>query len=277
MALFEICGINSRSNFKTTEHDELEDVLSSFKTIGNPCQLALPPLSCPSNTYSKNPVDEHGREMKINYDHGTTTLGFKYQGGIVLAVDSRATGGQYIGSGSVKKIIEINDFLLGTMAGGAADCTYWERVLSKQCRLYELRNKERISVAAASKLLVNMVYNYKGMGLSMGVMIAGWDKKGPGLYYVDNDGTRTPGQVFSVGSGSLYAYGVLDSGYKPDLTDEEAYELGRRAIYHATYRDASSGGIIRVYHIKSTGWVKISEQDCTELHYQYEEAERTSK
>ncbi len=69
--------------------------------------------------------------------------------------------------------------------------------------------------------------------------------KGPGLYYVDNDGTRTPGQVFSVGSGSLYAYGVLDSGYRPDLTDEEAYELGRRAIYHATYRDASSGGIIR--------------------------------
>lgn len=77
----------------------------------------------------------------------------------------------------MKKIIEINDFLLGTMAGGAADCVYWERVLSKQCRLYELRNKERISVAAASKLLVNMVYNYKGMGLSLGVMIAGWDKK----------------------------------------------------------------------------------------------------
>ena len=99
-------------------------------------------------------------------------------------MDSRATGGMYIGSGSVKKIIEINKFLLGTMAGGAADCTYWERVLSKQvrlsfhfsmkenirvmfptcymqCRLYELRNRERISVAAASKLLSNMAYNYK--------------------------------------------------------------------------------------------------------------------
>ena len=37
----------------------------------------------------------------------------------------------------------------------------------KPCRIYELRNKERISVAAASKLLANMVYNYKGMGLSM--------------------------------------------------------------------------------------------------------------
>lgn len=73
----------------------------------------------------------------------------------------------------MKKVIEINPYLLGTMAGGAADCTFWERVLGMECRLYELRNKERISVAAASKLLSNMVYGYKGMGLSMGTMIAG--------------------------------------------------------------------------------------------------------
>jgi len=45
-------------------------------------------------------------------------------------------------------------------------------------------------------------------------MVAGWDPTGPALYYVDSDGQRTKGQVFSVGSGSLYAYGVLDSGYK---------------------------------------------------------------
>jgi hypothetical protein len=28
-------------------------------------------------------------------------------------------------SGTVKKVIEINKYLLGTMAGGAADCQYW--------------------------------------------------------------------------------------------------------------------------------------------------------
>eukprot|EP00088_Acartia_fossae_P069518 TRINITY_DN9102_c0_g1_i1.p1 TRINITY_DN9102_c0_g1~~TRINITY_DN9102_c0_g1_i1.p1 ORF type:complete len:183 (+),score=54.45 TRINITY_DN9102_c0_g1_i1:2-550(+) len=177
----------------------------------------------------------------------------------------------YIGSGSVKKIIEINRYLLGTMAGGAADCTYWERTLSKQCRLYELRNRERISVAAASKILANIAYNYKGMGLSMGVMIAGYDKRGPGLYYVDSDGERTAGQVFSVGSGSIFAYGVLDQGYRYDLEDEEAYDLGRRAIYHATFRDAASGGIVRVYHMKPTGFEVISEEDCKELHYRYAE------
>lgn len=45
-------------------------------------------------------------------------------------------------------------------------------------------------------------------------MVAGWDLNGPGLYYVDSDGQRTSGKVFSVGSGSLYAYGVLDEGYR---------------------------------------------------------------
>ena len=75
------------------------------------------------------------------------------------------------------------------MAGGAADCSFWERQLSKQCRLHELRNKERISVAAASKILANMVYSYKGMGLSMGTMVAGWDKK------VYTTHTHTPKKV----------------------------------------------------------------------------------
>lgn len=103
-------------------------------------------------------------------------MAFKFQHGIIVAVDSRATAGAYIASQTVKKVIEINPYLLGTMAGGAADCSFWERNLGRECRLYELRNKERISVAAASKLLSNMVYSYKGMGLSMGTMVTGWDK-----------------------------------------------------------------------------------------------------
>lgn len=54
----------------------------------------------------------------------------------------------------------------------------------------------------------------------MGCMLGGFDKTGPNLYYLDNDGTRIKGDLFSVGSGSTYAYGVLDSEYKYDLTVE---------------------------------------------------------
>ena len=85
-------------------------------------------------------------------------------------------------------------------------------------------------------------------------MICGWDKTGPAVYYVDNDGTRLKGDLFSVGSGSTFAYGVLDQGYHWDLTDEEAQELGRRSIYAAGHRDAFSGNTINLYHIKEDGW-----------------------
>ena len=47
-----------------------------------------------------------------------------------------------------------------------------------------------------------------------------------------------------MGSGSLYAYGIMDQGYKWDLSVEDAIELGRRAIYHATFRDCASGGTV---------------------------------
>lgn len=206
----------------------------------------------------------------MDFKKGTTTLGFVFEKGIIIAVDSRASMGSYIGSQTVKKVIEINDFLLGTMAGGAADCSFWERHLTRLCRLHELRHKERITVSAASKILANIFFQYRGQGLSCGTMVAGWDKKGPSLYMVDDQGDRHKGLRFSVGSGSTFAYGVLDTGYKWDLSVEEAVELGRRAIYHATHRDGASGGVVRVYHVHEKGWTKvIAGEDVNELHYMY--------
>lgn len=78
--------------------------------------------------------------------------------------------------------------------------------------------------------------------------------QGPAIFYVDSDGTRLRGDLFSVGSGSTFAYGVLDQGYRWDLTDEEAHELGRRSIYAAGHRDAFSGNTCNLYHVKEHGW-----------------------
>lgn len=43
-------------------------------------------------------TDEDSPEYKIKIQHGTTTLAFQFQGGVVVAVDSRATMGNYIGT-----------------------------------------------------------------------------------------------------------------------------------------------------------------------------------
>lgn len=89
-------------------------------------------------------------------------------------------------------------------------------------------------------------------------MICGWDKTGPALFYVDSDGTRLKGDLFSVGSGSTFAYGVLDQGYSYDLSDEDAQELGRRSIYAAGHRDAFSGNSVNLFHVRENGWEFVS-------------------
>lgn len=245
--------------------------MMSLSSIDAPSTFLLPSVPNAAEFVRTNFSAEKGKDydQDIKFMKGTTTLAFKFQGGIIVSVDSRATQGAYIASGSVKKVIEINPYLLGTMAGGAADCQFWERDLGRQCRMYELRNKERISVAAASKLLANTMFQYRGYGLSMGTMITGWDKTGPQLFYVDNDATRLKGNLFSVGSGSTYAYGVLDNHYRMDLSVEEAIELGKRAITHATYRDASSGGINNVYHVTESGWKQVWRGDTSDMYYEY--------
>lgn len=161
MALQELLKVKFNPNFTNQKPDDelIEDEIEYIKNL-TPTNLPLSLVNQMSDR--KLLFDETGKKICINYNKGTTTLAFKYKGGICVAVDSRATGGNHIASSTIQKIIPINQYLLGTMAGGAADCSYWERVLSLRCRMYELRNRERISVAAASKLFANMLYGYKG-------------------------------------------------------------------------------------------------------------------
>lgn len=75
-------------------------------------------------------------------------------------------------------------------------------------------------------------------------MIAGIDNRGPSIFHVNSTGENIKQtKICSLGSGSLYAYGFLDTYYQSKMTDEEAINLGRQAIMHATYRDIGSGGV----------------------------------
>lgn len=83
-------------------------------------KFALPPVPRPSAFLRAATDDYSNPNCPIKIAHGTTTLAFRFKGGIIVATDSRATAGSWIASQTVKKVIEINPMLLGTMAGGAA-------------------------------------------------------------------------------------------------------------------------------------------------------------
>lgn len=83
-------------------------------------KFALPPVPRPAAFLRAATDDYSNPNCPIKIAHGTTTLAFRFKGGIIVATDSRATAGNWIASQTVKKVIEINPMLLGTMAGGAA-------------------------------------------------------------------------------------------------------------------------------------------------------------
>jgi len=199
---------------------------------------------------------------KLEFAHGTTTLAFTFNGGIIAAVDSRASIGSFVGSKTTQKVLPVSSKILGTMAGGAADCSFWIRKLQAEAKVHELTYSKTITVARASNLLADALYGNRGLGLSVGTMIMGFDdQNGASIYYIDDTGVRIKGDMFSVGSGSTYALGIVDTEKRENLSEDEAILLGVKAIRHATFRDAYSGGYIAVYVITSGGWRKVFSED----------------
>ena len=107
--------------------------------------------------------------------HGTTTLAFVCGNSIVLAVDSKASVGSYVGSRTVKKIFPISSHILATMAGGAADCAFLIRRTACQAKVLEYEHGSPLRVFSVAKLLAASLREYRGSELSVGTMVAGFD------------------------------------------------------------------------------------------------------
>ena len=92
--------------------------------------------------------------------HGTTTLSFKYHDGIIVAIDSRASIGSYVGSRTVKKIFPITNTIIGTMAGGAADCTYCLRQTETHVKKLEYQYGTTLKVIEVANVLSSIIQQY---------------------------------------------------------------------------------------------------------------------
>jgi 20S proteasome subunit beta 5 len=187
--------------------------------------------------------------------HGTTTLSFIFQDGLIVAVDSRASMGKYVGSSTTKKVFPITSHIMGTMAGGAADCSHYIRYTTRVMKLLEHRSNAHMPIKSIASLLAKTLREARGAQLSVGTMIGGYDltKNQPQLFYVDNDGNCVSGDHFCVGSGSQLAYSVVDGKDFKHMSLSEAMDLAMMAIRFATYRDGYSGGYINLFHVTAEG------------------------
>ncbi|XP_068196968.1 proteasome subunit beta type-11a [Antennarius striatus] len=262
MALEEICGFSleaSTASHRAIDGDDfgLKRLNESERSGGIPLRFFLPAPS----------VRSAPAQRPFPLSHGTTTLGFVFQDGVVAAADTRASAGGLVACPAVSKITPLHSHLVVTSSGSGADCMLWERILSREVRLYQLRHKRRLSIRGTAKLLSFMLHPFKGTDVCVALTLCGWDLEGPQVIYVCSDGARLQGEVFSVGSGSPYAYGVLDRELRWNLSEDEAMALAREAVFRATHRDAYSGNSVDLFHITAQGWSRRRREDLREEYY----------
>ncbi|XP_051929840.1 proteasome subunit beta type-11b [Hippocampus zosterae] len=212
--------------------------------------------------------------LPFEMSHGTTTLAFTFQGGALAAGDTRSSCNGRVSRPDAQKVKPIHSHLVATSSGTSADCALWKRILTRELRLYQLRHGRRVSTCGAAKLLWRMLLPFKGTKLCVATTLCGWDESGPAVFYVHSNGRRLRGTLFSVGSGSPYAYGVLDQAVEWGMTAEEATRVAREAVYRATHRDAYSGNCVDVYLVTSTGWTRTRREDLKEEYYRERKTRR---
>ncbi len=201
---------------------------------------------------------------------GTTTVGLVAKDGIVLATDKRATAGYLIVDKKAKKIHKITDSIALTIAGSVSDAQKIISWLRTELKLLSLKVLRDVYVTEAAHLLANIVY-YKVREFSMiesiaHFIIGGKDRDDFKLYDVFPDGSITPVDDFvSSGSGSVFAYGVLETNYNNNLRIDDAIALAARAVNAALQRDIASGNGIEILTITNNGIEYIESEKINKL------------
>ncbi|MCW4028501.1 MAG: archaeal proteasome endopeptidase complex subunit beta [Candidatus Bathyarchaeota archaeon] len=184
---------------------------------------------------------------------GATTIGIVFKDGVILAAEKRVTYGYFIMSRGGKKVFKVTDRIGVACAGLVGDMQILAREMEAQTNLYNMDVGRGISVRSASKLLANVLFNRRYSPLFAQTIVGGVDEEGPSIYILDVLGSLIPDKYAVVGSGTEIAMGVVEEGYKDDLTEEEAKALVKRAVKSAISRDSMSGDGLDLLIITKAG------------------------
>ena len=187
---------------------------------------------------------------------GTTTVGLTCKDGVVFASEQRATMGSLIAHKNTQKIFKIDNHIVATIAGSVGDAQNLMKYISAEVALYQLRNNIQMSIDSAATLTANTLHSARFAPYFVQTLLGGVDTKGPKIYSLDPSGGLIPDDFISTGSGSVFAYGVLEDRYSKDLTVDEGIDVAIRALKSAMERDTYSGNGILVSIVKTDGGYK---------------------
>lgn len=180
--------------------------------------------------------------------HGTTVLAIKYQGGVVITGDRRATEGFQIAGREMEKVFKIDAHSAMAIAGTAGPAIEMAKLFQTELEHYEKLEGIQLSCEGKANKLGQMVKANLPMvfqGLIVIPIFVGYDhRRGEGrIFKYDVTGGRyEESEYHSIGSGGKDARNTIREHYRKRLTEEEAVKLALLALYNAAEEDVGTGG-----------------------------------
>uniref|UniRef100_A0A7C2ZQ65 Proteasome subunit beta n=1 Tax=Ignisphaera aggregans TaxID=334771 RepID=A0A7C2ZQ65_9CREN len=189
---------------------------------------------------------------------GATAVGIKVADGVVIGAEKRISYGGFVLSKAGKKVFKIADRMAMAAAGLFGDMQTLSRLISAEVMYRERLTSKKVGVKATAKLLSAILYSYKLLPFISEIILAGYDEEGFHLYVLDPVGSLIEDDYAAVGTGAAIAVGIIESGYRKDLTLSEAEDLCVRAVKAAASRDVMSGDGIDLAIVSRDGVVEKS-------------------
>jgi 20S proteasome subunit beta 2 len=183
---------------------------------------------------------------------GTTIVGVTYKSGVVLCADTRSTSGPVVADKNCEKIHFISPKIMCCGAGTAADTGRVTRMASKEMSLFSYKHMKDPYVSHCQRYICDYLFSYGGQ-IGAALVLGGIDISGPSLYAISPNGYSSKVDYTSLGSGSYAAISILESGFRKDLSKEEAIRLGCEAVKAGILNDLYSGSNVDVCIIDYSG------------------------
>lgn len=185
---------------------------------------------------------------ELEVTHGTTVVACRYDQGVVIAGDRRATSGNLISHRTMQKVFAADRWSGVAIAGAAGPALEMVKLFQMQLEHYEKVEGRSLSIDGKANQLSQMVRSHLPaamQGMAVVPLFAGWDRRRNRgrLYGYDVTGGRYEEDNYvASGSGSLHAKAVIKLGRGGSLGREDTIELLIRALFNAADEDSATGG-----------------------------------
>eukprot|EP01102_Stenamoeba_stenopodia_P006985 TRINITY_DN1952_c0_g3_i2.p1 TRINITY_DN1952_c0_g3~~TRINITY_DN1952_c0_g3_i2.p1 ORF type:complete len:257 (-),score=62.24 TRINITY_DN1952_c0_g3_i2:131-901(-) len=203
------------------------------------------------------PVSGPSKRTTDPINTGTSVLGIKYAGGVMIAADTLISYGSLARFRNISRLANVGKY---TVIGATGEYSDFQNI---KVLLDELLTEDfchddghSLSPKEIHSYLSRVMYNRRNrFNPYYNQLVVGGVKGGKSfLGYVDLVGTTFEENYIASGYGSYLALPLIRKAWKEDLTEEEAKKLLEDCLKVLFYRDARSLNKIQIAKIDATGW-----------------------